>query len=41
MTTLQRPGASIPADSSRGVDLLNRPALNKGTAFTEDERGGG
>ena len=38
MTTLQRPRASIPADGSRGVDLINRPALNKGTAFTEDER---
>jgi malate dehydrogenase (oxaloacetate-decarboxylating) len=38
MTTLQRPRASIPADGSRGVDLLNRPVLNKGTAFTEDER---
>jgi malate dehydrogenase (oxaloacetate-decarboxylating) len=38
MTTLQRPRASIPADGSRGVDLLNRPTLNKGTAFTEDER---
>ena len=22
----------------RGMDLLNNPALNKGTAFTEDER---
>jgi len=21
----------------RGVDLMNRPVLNKGTAFTEDE----
>jgi malate dehydrogenase (oxaloacetate-decarboxylating) len=39
MTTLQGPRASIPADGSRGVDLLNRPVLNKGTAFTEDERG--
>src|SRR5271166_3088053 len=38
MTTLQRPGPSTPADGSRGVDLLNHPALNKGTAFTEDER---
>jgi malate dehydrogenase (oxaloacetate-decarboxylating) len=38
MTTLQRPEPSTPADGSRGVDLLNHPALNKGTAFTEDER---
>ena len=39
MTTLQRPGPSAPADGPRGVDLLNHPALNKGTAaFTEDER---
>ena len=38
MTTLQRPGPSTPADGPRGVDLLNRPVLNKGTAFTEDER---
>jgi malate dehydrogenase (oxaloacetate-decarboxylating) len=38
MTLLQRPGPSAPADIPRGVDLLNRPALNKGTAFTEDER---
>jgi malate dehydrogenase (oxaloacetate-decarboxylating) len=38
MTTLQRPGPSAPADGPHGVDLLNRPALNKGTAFTEDER---
>ena len=39
MTTLQRPGPSAPADGPHGVDRLNRPALNKGTAFTEDERG--
>ena len=38
MTTLQRSGPSAPADGPRGVDLLNHPALNKGTAFTEDER---
>src|SRR5271157_5324574 len=38
MTTLQRPGPSAPADDPRGVDLLNHPALNKGTAFTEGER---
>src|SRR6516164_3446510 len=38
MTTLQRPGPSTPTDGPRGVDRLNRPALNQGTAFTEDER---
>src|SRR5271157_4602925 len=38
MTTLQRPGPSAPADDPRGVDLLNHPSLNKGTAFTEGER---
>src|SRR5262249_15976830 len=38
MTMQQRPGPSAPADGPRGVDRLNRPALNKGTAFTEDER---
>jgi malate dehydrogenase (oxaloacetate-decarboxylating) len=25
-------------DVPHGMDLLNRPRLNKGTAFTEDER---
>jgi malate dehydrogenase (oxaloacetate-decarboxylating) len=38
MTTLQRPRPSTPADGPRGVNLLNRPTLNKGTAFTEGER---
>ncbi len=38
MTTLERPGPLTPADGHRGVDLLNHPALNKGTAFKEDER---
>src|SRR6516165_7319524 len=38
MLSLQRAGQSSPTDGSRGADLLNRPALNKGTAFTEDER---
>jgi len=33
MTTQQR-------DVPRGTDLLNRQGLNKGTAFTEDERNG-
>jgi len=39
MLSLQRAGQSSPTDGSRGADLLNRPYLNKGTAFTEDERG--
>jgi malate dehydrogenase (oxaloacetate-decarboxylating) len=38
MTTLQQPGLSTPADGVRGVDLLKDPTLNKGTAFTEEER---
>jgi malate dehydrogenase (oxaloacetate-decarboxylating) len=38
MTTLPKPRQSTPADNPRGVYLLNRPILNKGTAFTEDER---
>jgi malate dehydrogenase (oxaloacetate-decarboxylating) len=38
MTTPQRPGPSAPTDGPRGVDLLNHPALNQGTAFTEGER---
>jgi malate dehydrogenase (oxaloacetate-decarboxylating) len=29
---------TIRAVHLRGMDLLNNPALNKGTAFTEDER---
>ena len=38
MITLQKPGQSALAADLRGVNLLNRPILNKGTAFTEDER---
>src|SRR5438552_1403861 len=38
MTTLQRPSPSVATDRLRGANLLNRPTLNKGTAFTEDER---
>jgi malate dehydrogenase (oxaloacetate-decarboxylating) len=38
MTTLQRPRQSTATDGPRGVNLLSRPALNKSTAFTEDER---
>ena len=38
MTMEQQPEPSASADGPRGVDRLNRPVLNKGTAFTEDER---
>src|SRR5580765_7215265 len=38
MTTLQKPRQSTATDGPRGVSLLNRPTLNKGTAFTPDER---
>src|SRR5882762_7199546 len=38
MTTLQKPRRSTPTDGPRGVSLLERPTLNKGTAFTDDER---
>jgi len=29
---------AMKADVPHGTELLNRPGLNKGTAFTEDER---
>src|ERR1700720_2322385 len=38
MTTLQKRRQSTLTEGPRGVNLLNRPTLNKGTAFTEDER---
>src|SRR3984893_5373177 len=38
MTTLQKRRQSTPTDGPRGVNLLERPTLNKGTAFTEVER---
>ena len=38
MTTLRQPRESMCTGEPRGVNLLNRPTLNKGTAFTEDER---
>ena len=38
MTTQQGSKPSIPIDVPRGVDLLNRPVRNKGTAFTQGER---
>ena len=37
--TLQRRNQSSSTDALGGVDLLNRPLLNKGTAFSEEERG--
>jgi malate dehydrogenase (oxaloacetate-decarboxylating) len=38
MATLQRPRQSAPV-LPRSADLLNSPVRNKGTAFTQDERG--
>src|SRR5712672_2617701 len=38
MTMIQKPRRSTPTDGPRGVNLLERPTLNRGTAFTEDER---
>ena len=38
MKTLQRPARSTPAERLRGASLLNFPMLNRGTAFTDDER---
>jgi malate dehydrogenase (oxaloacetate-decarboxylating) len=38
MATKQQLTPSDLPDSPRGMDLLNRQGLNKGTAFTEDER---
>jgi len=38
MVTPQQVVQSSSADSPRGTDLLNTPLLNKGTAFTEEER---
>ena len=38
MTSLQTPMPSAPTNDLRGATLLNRPILNKGTAFTEAER---
>jgi malate dehydrogenase (oxaloacetate-decarboxylating) len=38
MTKLQKPRQSSPSDGPGGVNLLDRPTLNKGTAFSEDER---
>src|ERR1700746_3996184 len=38
MTTLVRPSPSVATTRLRGASLLNRPILNKGTAFPPDER---
>ncbi len=38
MIMLQKPRQSTYTESPRGVILLARPSLNKGRAFTEDER---
>jgi len=38
MVTPQQVIQSSSSDSPRGTDLLNTPLLNKGTAFTEEER---
>jgi malate dehydrogenase (oxaloacetate-decarboxylating) len=38
MTTPRQAGSSTVANIVRGVHILNHPALNKSTAFTEDER---
>src|SRR4029453_18578971 len=34
----RNPSMTAQPDVPHGMDLLNRPRLNKGTAFTEDER---
>src|SRR5215470_5785103 len=38
MATKEHMTWSGPFDLPRGMDLLNRQGLNKGTAFTEEER---
>jgi hypothetical protein len=38
MTTPQPPKPSGAPDVPHGMDLLNRQGLNKGTAFTAEER---
>jgi malate dehydrogenase (oxaloacetate-decarboxylating) len=38
MATLQRPKPTTPTANLNGCKLLERPILNKGTAFTEEER---
>jgi malate dehydrogenase (oxaloacetate-decarboxylating) len=38
LATTQRMTQSGLSDVPRGMDLLDRPGLNKGTAFTDEER---
>jgi malate dehydrogenase (oxaloacetate-decarboxylating)(NADP+) len=38
MTDKTVPEKSVSATNSRGIDVLNNPVLNKGTAFNEQER---
>ncbi len=38
MATTETPSHSLGVNSRRGMDLLDRPLLNKGTAFTDAER---
>lgn len=38
MAAPQRPSPSALPNASHGIERINRPDLNKGTAFTEDER---
>ena len=37
-TVKKRSPQSRAADTPRGMDLLDRPSLNKGTAFSDTER---
>ncbi len=39
MDTVEKPGSNLwEPNHRRGIELLHNPALNKGTAFTEEER---
>lgn len=38
MTAVQQSQQTLPKDGARGVQLLHNPSLNKGTAFTQQER---
>jgi malate dehydrogenase (oxaloacetate-decarboxylating) len=38
MAATPQPGRAIPGQTARGMNVLSRPAMNKGTAFTDDER---
>jgi hypothetical protein len=39
-TTLQRPRQAAPTDGLHGVNFLERPILNRSTAFSQEERAG-